>query len=105
MGLSQPIPTPICPEDAQFIDLESHLEYFSHSGHKPVLLIDGMLESVPDRVFLQQTCDSIAEPKKCITLPNADHYANVANFGPIVIYDQQVVGQLVPEIDLWLSGN
>jgi pimeloyl-ACP methyl ester carboxylesterase len=103
MKLSQPIPAQILRQYRISLPLENHMEYFLHAGHKPLMLIDGALESEQDRMFLKQVCQTIAEPKQCVTLAHADHYANVANLGSIVIYDQRVTEQLVNEIDAWLS--
>lgn len=105
MELSQPIPSEVALEARMQLPLENHIDYFSDPGHKPLLLIDGMLESEADRVFLEELCETISEPRKCSTLTDANHYANTANFGSIIIFDEQVVGQLVEEIDAWLKDG
>lgn len=105
MRLSQTIPTPVFLKYRASLAIENRMEYLSGCDHKPVLLIDGMLESSKNHLFLQRIYDSMVEPKGYVTLPDADHYANVANFGPVVIYDRLVVAQLVYEIEAWLSQD
>ncbi len=103
MNLVRPVPDDVTLEARANLTLESHLDYFSRSNHKPLLLIDGALESEADREFLQDLCATISDPRECMTLPNADHYANVANLGSLVLYDERVIAQLVDEIDDWLT--
>lgn len=103
MNLARPVPDDVAREARANLTLENHLDYFSGSDHKPLLLIDGALESEADREFLQDLCLTISEPRECITLPNADHYANVANLGSLVLYDERVIAQLVDKMDEWLT--
>lgn len=84
------------------LPLENQLPYFTRV-HQPLLLIDGALESADDRAFMQKLYTLISEPKAYVTLADADHYVNTANLGPVVIYDQLAVEQLVQEIDRWLA--
>lgn len=104
MRLPQPIPASVYLElweNTPFID--QYLPYFAQLDHKPILLIDGEREGNADRQFLQAICDAMSEPKPCYTLARADHYANIANFGPVVVYDPPVIEALVDEINLWLD--
>jgi pimeloyl-ACP methyl ester carboxylesterase len=103
MGLSQPIPDQIYLDISRSMDLASYLDYFTQPEHKPILLIDGMLEDEKDRQYLQQIYSSMTGPKKHITLSNADHYANIANLGFIIFYDQEAQKRLINEITAWLS--
>lgn len=104
MDLDQPIPNEFSSQpQRELLPLESYLEYFTSEEHKPLLLIDGMLDPEEDRRYLQDACNEISEPKNCFSLPNAGHYANVANWGALIIYDERAFGQLVDEIDSWLS--
>jgi pimeloyl-ACP methyl ester carboxylesterase len=105
MDLDEPIPEDILLQRNLALPLENHLDYFSKPGHKPLLLIDGELEGESDRIFLREIVEMIVEPKEYITLLDADHYANVANFGPAVIYDRKVTEALVDAIHKWLSSE
>ena len=105
MDLSEPIPTDIFLQTRGSLLIDNHLDYFTEPDHKPLLLIDGMLESREDREFLEQIFDSMSEPKEYFTLANADHYANTVNVGPVVIYDVSAISNLVNEIDLWLRSD
>lgn len=105
MGLSTPIPDKVLLQRDLTLPLENHLDYFSRPGHKPLLLIDGELEDQADRLFLGEIFDLLVEPKDYITLTDADHYANVANFGSLVVFDQRVVETLVNAIDDWLLAD
>jgi dipeptidyl aminopeptidase/acylaminoacyl peptidase len=102
MGLPDPIPTGIYLQ-IEPPHLDDHQSYFADPDHKPLLLVDGSRESDPDRSFLQRLYDSMAAPKAYITLPESDHYANVLNIGPLVIYDARAAERLIREIDKWLS--
>lgn len=103
MKLSQPIPAEVFLQTRAVLPIENHVAYFARQGHKPILLIDGMLESAEDRQFLQEIYAMMVAPKDYLSLPGADHYANVANIGSIVIFDRPVANQLVQAIDGWLS--
>ena len=103
-GLSQSIPFDVFQRYLQEKQLSSYTDTFSEPGHKPIFLIDGSLESDEDRRYLQQFYQGLTEPKEYLTLESADHYANVANFGPIIFFDRKTADQLVDAIDLWLDG-
>jgi hypothetical protein len=82
-----------------------HLAYFSEPGHKPLLLLDGDQETLPDRAFLQDYARKIAEPKEYLTIPNADHYSNTRNFGFLDLYDEPTVALTIDYIDHWLRAG
>ena len=103
MRLHEPIPTQVFQTLIQAENIEKYRGYFSTPGHKPLLLVDGSLESEQDREYLQAYYKSISEPKAYVTLAGADHYANTANFGSIIISDQRAVEELVDTLDSWLS--
>ena len=105
MWLRQPIPTDVYLQYRTKLPIESHIDYFSEAAHVPVLLIDGELEAEEDSEFLQRAYGAMAGEKAYVTLPGADHYANVANLGPLIVYDEQVVQELVQVIDLYLSPD
>jgi pimeloyl-ACP methyl ester carboxylesterase len=105
MFLWHPIPTDVFLQYRSTLPLENHLDYFANPEHAPILLLDGAQESAADQAFLQEAYETMTEVKAYITLDQADHYANVANIGPIIIYDQQTVAQLIQEIDVFLQAN
>jgi pimeloyl-ACP methyl ester carboxylesterase len=104
MRLPQNVSAEVIRYIGDSLPIDNHLDYFTGPGHKPILLIDGAAESEDDRRFLQEICDVINGPKECVTLSDADHYANVLNVGALVIYDQEAVAALVETIDQWLTG-
>lgn len=103
MGLWQPIPTDVYLQYRTKLPIENHVDYFAQAGHVPVLLIDGQLEAQEDTDFLQAAYEAMAGARAYTTLPGADHYANVANFGPLIVYDEQAVNELIQVIDSYLS--
>lgn len=105
MRLQQPIPTEVYLAYRPGLVIEGHKEYFAENFHVPILLIDGELEAEADRRFLQEAYEAMAGEKWYTTLPDADHYANVANFGPVVIYDEAALDGLVRAIDAFLLGE
>lgn len=105
MRLREPIPAVVFQELSQSNNIEKYKDYFSSPEHKPLLLVDGSLESEADRLYLQEYYDSISEPKAYVTLADADHYANTANFGPVVILDERAAAELADALDSWLFGE
>jgi pimeloyl-ACP methyl ester carboxylesterase len=103
MGLSNAIPAHVYLAYRATLPLENHLHYLSQPNHPPLLLVDGELEGREDQQFLQKIFSLTAGNKEYVTLTNADHYANVSNFGPLVIYDKVTVNQLIQELDTFLS--
>ncbi len=97
MKLSEPIPDEVFIQYRMHLPLENHMEYFSSSGHIPTMLIDGELESREDKEFLKKVYNSMAGQKAYLTIPNADHYSNIANFGNLIIYDETAVNKLIQE--------
>jgi hypothetical protein len=47
----------------------------------------------------------MADPASLLIIPDADHYMNVINIGPIVAYDPVAAERLVAGIDGWLTGG
>lgn len=103
MWLWQPIPTDVYLQYRTKLSIENHMDYFAEADHVPVLLIDGELEAQEDIEFLQAAYEAMAGAKAYTTLADADHYANVANFGPLIVYDEQAIHELVQVIDSYLS--
>jgi poly(3-hydroxybutyrate) depolymerase len=77
--------------------------YYGQPGHAPVLLIDGALEGADNLAFLAREHEAMAPPKAYVTLPDADHYLNVSDFGPIVLYDARVLAWAVDLLAGWLA--
>ncbi|MCA9928682.1 MAG: alpha/beta fold hydrolase, partial [Anaerolineales bacterium] len=88
MFLWRAIPDDVFQTYRMVLPLESHLDYFARLDHVPVLLVDGALESDADKDFLQTIFDDMQGEKVYRTLAHADHYANVANVGPLIVYDE-----------------
>ena len=78
--------------------LENHIDFLSKSDHVPVLLIDGGLENTNDLQFLQNVHTATAPKTSYVTLEMADHYVNIAGIGPVIIFDENAVEQLVQAI-------
>lgn len=87
------------------LPLENHTDYFDAAGHIPTLLLDGELESASDQQFLAEIYDEMDGEKAYETLADADHYANVANVGPLIVYGETAVSQLITEIDTFLQSE
>jgi len=83
--------------------LENHLDALSRHPHKPVLLMDGGLESQANRDYLKGFFDSMVEPKTYVTVPRSNHYANtISKFG-LALYDREVVERTVLEVEAFLN--
>lgn len=97
--------------DAVYLDfraslpVENHLDYLAAGDAPPILWLDGELESADDREFLQAVAAQTAGISVYDTIPQADHYANVGNIGPLLIYDRAAIAWLVAEIDAFLSDE
>lgn len=103
MDLSESIPDEVFIKYRMKLPLENHKDYFSDPRHIPTMLIDGELESHDDKEFLKKVYYSMAGQKAYITLSDADHYANIANFGNLIIYDNKAVKQLLQEIHSFMQ--
>lgn len=86
-----------------YSDIGVYLDYLSGTHHKPLLLMDGELESEQDKKYLAQYLEQISEPKHYITIPNSDHYCNTIKIVGINVYNQRVIGYTVDSIDRWLK--
>jgi pimeloyl-ACP methyl ester carboxylesterase len=105
MILWQPIPDEVFMVYRSVLPIENHLDYFAQPDHVPTLLIDGALESDDDLAFLADVYDGMAGEKAYVTLANADHYANVANVGPLIVFDETAVNQLITTIDTYFVSE
>lgn len=85
--------------------LEFHMTYFAQSDHKPLLLVQGEREDRDDREFLRGLHATMAGPATLLIIPDADHYMNVINVGPLVAYDPGAADRLVAGIDGWLTDG
>jgi len=102
LRLSQPVPPKVFLAYRFPMNLERLLDRLVTLGHPPLLLIDESREPAADRVWLAEVCARVAEPKRCLTLADAEHYANVSELGPFVVYDRRAAAQLADAIDPWL---
>lgn len=103
MRLRDPITADVFLAYRATLPLENHIDYLTSSNHLPVLLIDGSMESEADQAFLQDIYNTIISEKAYTSLTNADHYANVANIGPFIIYDELALEELLTTIHDFLS--
>jgi pimeloyl-ACP methyl ester carboxylesterase len=104
MWLPSAIPVEIFKSYRTTMPLENHLDYFAQPTHTPLLLLDGELESKEDQQFLQEIFSLVAGKKAYSTLAKADHHVNVANFGPLILYDMAPLNQLLQELETFFSG-
>ena len=81
--------------------LEEQAEAYKSAGHTPIMLIDGGYESQADREFLATLVGELAESVQYKSIPKADHYANVAFFGRLIVYDEPVLERFLSEITAW----
>ncbi|MCP5095928.1 MAG: alpha/beta fold hydrolase [Chloroflexi bacterium] len=105
MFLWQSIPDDVFKAYRTVLPVENHLDYFAQPDHVPTLLIDGELESAEDQAFLADVFDGMAGEKAYVTLDEADHYANVANLGSLIFFDETAVNQLITEIDTFFVSS
>jgi pimeloyl-ACP methyl ester carboxylesterase len=94
-------------------DMVKYVDYFASAKHKPLLLLDGGLESEEDRRFLRDYYHRITQPKRYVTIPSADHYSNTTTFHAglralipfrLDLYDKDVVDRTVAEIGRWIDS-
>ena len=83
-------------------DLGNYAPYFASRGHKPLLLMDGALESPADRRYLEDYYRQMADPKRYVSVPNADHYVNTTEIRAVTVYDRQVLRYTLDAIDGFL---
>jgi hypothetical protein len=85
-------------------NLERHLDVLSHHPHKPVLLMDGGLESQANRDYLKWFFDRMVEPKAYVTVPGSNHYSNtISKFG-LALYDREVIKRTVQEVETFFRS-
>lgn len=101
MGLAEMISAPLYLKTIGSQLLESQQEYYGRAGHVPLMLLDGEYESQTDREFLNKKSTELAQPVCYKTIPKADHYANVAFFGRLIIYDTLAFDTFVTEVTDW----
>ena len=76
MGLGRPVPADLTRRILRILNIDDTRGYFQSQDHCPLLLLDGGTENPEDLVYLESFYRSIAEPKRYVTIRNADHYAN-----------------------------
>lgn len=88
--------------------LGNYINDLSQEGHKPILLIDGQLESEADRIYLKEFYEAISEPKGYATIPSSDHYANTRSLPGrlhrLALFDSRAVSQHVKAINRFLAN-
>lgn len=84
--------------------MEGYVEYFKQPSHKPILLMDGQLESIEDRSYLNEYFSTISGPKKYVTVKDSDHYLNTAGVLWFNFYDINVLNETITTIVDWLEG-
>jgi dienelactone hydrolase len=85
--------------------IEFHMDYLARTDHKPLLLVQGAAEDHRDLEFLRQLHASMAGPAALLTVDGADHYMNVFNVGPLVVYDPGAADRLLTSLDSWVAGQ
>jgi pimeloyl-ACP methyl ester carboxylesterase len=88
-----------------YSDLGNYAAYLAGPGHKPLLLLDGARESPADRGYLGRYYREMAEPKRYLTVPNADHYSNTTEIRAVTVYDRQVLSYTLDAIDRFLRDR
>lgn len=86
--------------------VERAVEPLRSASHKPVLFLDGGLESEEDRASLASLVAGLAPPVRLFTVPNADHYLNTLGLGSnerFVISDRRAVDAALAEIVRFLE--
>ena len=86
-------------------DVGNWLPYFSRPGHKPLLLLDGGLESESEQAWARDFFDRMVPPGKYETAAESNHYLNSVDLGfhLAVLYDERPVRATVGFIDDWLD--
>lgn len=87
------------------LTMENYIDYFNSHDHKPILLIDGQLESMNDRLFMKEYYSKITPPKAYVTIFNTDHYKDCINFagGKLLFFNKKKLSELIDIIDAWLK--
>jgi pimeloyl-ACP methyl ester carboxylesterase len=83
-------------------DMEEVLPGLAESPHHPMLFVDSDRESEEDLEYLRRYVARVGEPKRYVTIANADHYSNTENLGSLVAYDRVAVNRTVTVIDDWV---
>ncbi len=86
-------------------NIEKFVPLLSRPGHKPLLLIDGENESGVERDYLREYFERLAEPKRHVTIPESDHYANTGRLFGLNLYDRGVMDRTVIEIVDWILSS
>ncbi|MCG8430349.1 MAG: alpha/beta fold hydrolase [Candidatus Omnitrophica bacterium] len=105
LGLKREVPMDIVVEMFRRTVIDSQMDYFTSETHKPLLLIDGEYEDKADLVFLKDLFIRMTEPKKLVTVAETAHYKNTVNFYGFVLYDADVMGELVNTVEEWLRED
>ena len=82
--------------------MQRHMPLLAKPGHKPVLFMDGELESRTARRYLRDYVKHVADPKRYVTIPGSNHYINTVREGGMNLYDRRVMNRTTAEIVRWL---
>ena len=105
MKLPRPIPSEVFVAYRLPLALDAHMAALSRPGHTPLLVIEGGGEPAPQRDHFAGLYHRIAAPKAHLVLPQADHYANVADLGPLTVFSQSTMTELTNAVDGFLSPS
>jgi pimeloyl-ACP methyl ester carboxylesterase len=84
--------------------VENTFRYFQQEVHKPLLLVDGMLESAEDRDYLRHEYEKMRAPKQYVTVEGTCHYLGIVGLEwfktlpglrDVLIFDRKIVGEAV----------
>jgi pimeloyl-ACP methyl ester carboxylesterase len=110
-NLEQPVSLEVVSTVEALYAVDHTFGYFEQQGHKPLLLIDGGLESQEDRAFLRYHHGKMCEPTQYATMEGTCHYFGIIGLEwlesvPVLrnmlIYDHKIVGEVVGLINSFL---
>lgn len=86
--------------------IDTNIVHYTKKGHKPLLLIDGELEDVRDKVFSRKLFSQVKPPNEYHTFKNVAHYHNTINWDgkSLILYDPHAIDELVKYINQWLKN-
>ena len=100
MRLKEPIPLDLIEEMMRPILIDT---YVDHYFDKPILLLDGSLESKEDRDFLKNMAEKMKGNITYITLAGADHYFGATDLANVE--NPKTLEKLISVIDAWIKKS
>jgi pimeloyl-ACP methyl ester carboxylesterase len=104
-GLKQILPAEVVFSIISSFIIQNNFDYFTHTPHKPILLIKGEAENEETKLFLKGIYDQMVEPKRYVIIPKSDHYMNTTRENTIVIYNKDTINEVVDLINGFLKAN